>query len=102
MDLDVSKGFCSEESGWRTSLPIGCSEVRIMAQEMTAQVEGGVGGVVTDVQLENSPRFFGSSSMGHMCVHYSAITDDKSYTDFISKDVDATAKGSVRTLVNDT
>ncbi|GFV31282.1 uncharacterized protein TNCV_1640341 [Trichonephila clavipes] len=30
--------------------------------------------------LENSPRFIGSSPIGHTCVHYSAIADDPFFT----------------------
>ncbi|GFX54750.1 hypothetical protein TNCV_2556361 [Trichonephila clavipes] len=45
---------------------------------------------------------FGSSPIGRTCMHYSTIAEDRytCNTDFISKDVDATTKGAVRTLVN--
>ncbi|PRD32096.1 UNVERIFIED_CONTAM: hypothetical protein NCL1_21507 [Trichonephila clavipes] len=53
------------------------------------------------VELKNFPRSFGSSLICLKCAHYLAITDYKRfYTDFISKDVDATVKDAVCTLVN--
>ncbi|GFS86624.1 hypothetical protein TNCV_3160741 [Trichonephila clavipes] len=56
MDLDISKDFCSGESGWRASLPIVCWEVRIMAQKMAAQVEGV--SVKEKVQKSSSTRIW--------------------------------------------
>ncbi|GFX03564.1 hypothetical protein TNCV_4751491 [Trichonephila clavipes] len=38
------------------------------------------------------PRRFGSNPNGRSCVHYLAIADGKLLTDFISKDVEITAK----------
>ncbi|GFT75171.1 uncharacterized protein TNCV_2245211 [Trichonephila clavipes] len=50
--------------------------------------------------LENSPSVLGSSPIGRTCVHHSAITDDKHYTNFINKDVDVIVKVAECTLVN--